>query len=121
MATLRETRATRMSAVAGNATDAAGSTPREAWTHASRSYPIEVLAVHEGQQPMNSGPIAFGAKVVAGLGKANQTIAAQLRQIIQYLSEVRGCHSGSINLELEEPLQVNNPDFTIPSIYTKSH
>jgi hypothetical protein len=66
---------------------------------------------------MNSGPIVFDAKVVSGLGRANQTIAAQLPKIIQFFPEVRDCHSGSINLELDEPLQVNNPDFTTPPIH----
>jgi hypothetical protein len=66
---------------------------------------------------MNSGPIALEAKVFAGLRKANQTIAAQLPQIINFFPEVTGCHTASINLELEEPLQVNNPDFTTPPIH----
>jgi hypothetical protein len=66
---------------------------------------------------VNSGPLVFGAKVVAGLRRANQTIAAQLPKIVQFFPEVRDCHSGSINLELDEPLQVNNPDFTTPPIH----
>jgi hypothetical protein len=89
-----------------------------AWPRARQSHLIETLAVREGQQPMSSsGPIAFDATVVAGLGMANQTIAAQLPQIIQFFPEVRGCHPGSINLALEEPLQVNNPDYTTPLIH----
>lgn len=65
---------------------------------------------------MSSGPIVFNAKVVAGLGAASHTIAAQLPKIATLFPEVSGCHPASINLQLEEPLRINNPDFTTPQI-----
>jgi hypothetical protein len=60
--------------------------------------------------------MVFDAEVVAGWGAASHTIPAQLPKIITLFPEVSGCHPASINLQLKEPLRINNPDFTTPQV-----
>jgi hypothetical protein len=60
--------------------------------------------------------VSIDARIVAGMGSAARTLRFQLPHLIKYLPEISDCHCGSINLVLEQPLRVNNPDCTTPPI-----
>lgn len=51
-------------------------------------------------------------KIQHGLGKSRDTIRAQLPYFKKCFPEVAGCHSGTINVLLEQPLVVITPDYT---------
>lgn len=50
------------------------------------------------------------ARVVSGIGAATRNLALQLPLFSQTFPEVAGCHAGTINLLLEQPLTVIRPD-----------
>lgn len=56
------------------------------------------------------------AKLKPGLGVASCTLARQLPLISERFPEVSNCWPGTINLELESPLVVINPDHRTPPI-----
>lgn len=61
------------------------------------------------------------AQLISGLGVASRTIARQLPLISQNFPEVTGCWPGTINLELETPMIVTDPDHrTAPLAWTPS-
>lgn len=61
------------------------------------------------------------ARVVPGLGVAHRTIARQLPLISQGFPEVVDCYHGTINMELECPIEVTRPDHrTAPLAWTPS-
>jgi hypothetical protein len=60
--------------------------------------------------------IAIRGKVAKGLGAATSTLALQMPFFADLFPEIRGCHLGSINIDLEQGLRVFNPDFRTPPI-----
>ena len=61
------------------------------------------------------------ARIVPGLGVAQGTLARQLPLISQGFPEVVDCYPGTINMELECPLEVTQPDHrTAPLAWTPS-
>ena len=59
------------------------------------------------------------ARIVPGLGVAQGTLARQLPLISQGFPEVVDCYPGTINMELECPLEVTQPDHrTAPLAWT---
>lgn len=77
----------------------------------------ELLATTPETEKFNS----LRARIVPGLGVAQRTLARQLPLISQDFPEVADCHPGTINLELEFPLEVTQPDHrTIPLAWTPS-
>ncbi|QOR40213.1 glycosyltransferase family 9 protein [Billgrantia diversa] len=65
--------------------------------------------------------LSFQARIVPGLGVASRTLARQLPLISLNFPEVKGCHPGTVNLELDRPLIVNKPDHrTAPLAWTQS-
>ena len=61
------------------------------------------------------------ARIVPGLGVAQGTLARQLPLISQGFPEVVDCYPGTINMELECPLEVAQPDHrTAPLAWTPS-
>jgi hypothetical protein len=57
------------------------------------------------------------ATIVTGLGTAARTLKWQLPHLIKYFPEIANCHLGSINLQLDRPLRIANPDCTTPPIH----
>ncbi len=53
---------------------------------------------------------------VKGLGAATQTVALQMEHFRRWFPEVAECQPGTINVQLEEALRVQNPDFTTEKI-----
>jgi hypothetical protein len=47
---------------------------------------------------------------------SDRGLRVQLPLIAREFPEVRDCHPASINLQLDEPLRINHPDFTTPPI-----
>ena len=77
----------------------------------------ELLATTPETEQLHS----IRARKVPGLGAANGTLARQLPLISQDFPEVADCHPGTINLELECPLEVTQPDHrTAPLAWTPS-
>lgn len=74
--------------------------------------------------PTASEPVHFfslKARVIHGLGVAKGTLARQLPLISQEFPEVANCHPGTINLALEFPIIVTQPDHrTTPLAWTPS-
>jgi ADP-heptose:LPS heptosyltransferase len=65
--------------------------------------------------------LSVRARIVPGLGVATGTLARQLPLISQDFPEVADCYPGTINLELELPLTVIQPDHrTDPLAWTPS-
>jgi hypothetical protein len=67
--------------------------------------------------------LRIGASVARGGGwasgmanPAEGTIFRQKPLIVKYFSEIEGCHNGTINLQLELPLQVRLPDIVTPPL-----
>ena len=56
------------------------------------------------------------ARIVPGLGVAQGTLARQLPLISQGFAEVVDCYPGTINMELECPLEVTQPDHRTPPL-----
>ena len=56
------------------------------------------------------------ARIVPGLGVAQGTLARQLPLISQGFPEVVDCYPGTINMELECPLEVTQPDHRTPPL-----
>lgn len=54
--------------------------------------------------------LVIEARVVSGIGAATRNLALQLPLISQTFPEVAGCHPGTINLLLGQPLTVIRPD-----------
>lgn len=65
--------------------------------------------------------LSLKARLVPGLGVAQGTLARQLPLISQGFPEVVDCYPGTINMELECPLEVTQPDHrTAPLAWTPS-
>lgn len=60
--------------------------------------------------------VIIDATIVTGLGAAARTLKLQMPHLVKHFPEIANCHIGSINLELDRPLRVNNPDFTTPPL-----
>jgi len=60
--------------------------------------------------------MVIDATIVEGLGAAGRTLKLQMPHLIKHFPEISSCYLGTINLELDQPLRVNNPDFTTPPI-----
>ena len=84
----------------------------------------EVIASLEKLLAPNSDPdqlLSLQARIVPGLGVASGTLARQLPLISRGFPEIKGCHPGTINLELARPLIVTKPDHrTAPLAWTPS-
>ncbi|HBO8936952.1 glycosyltransferase family 9 protein [Stutzerimonas stutzeri] len=77
----------------------------------------ELLATTPETEQLHS----LRARIVPGLGVAQGTLARQLPLISKDFPEVADCHPGTINLELECPLEVTQPDHrTAPLAWTPS-
>ncbi|WPC04697.1 glycosyltransferase family 9 protein [Pseudomonas benzenivorans] len=77
----------------------------------------ELLATTPETEQLHS----LRARIVPGLGVAQGTLARQLPLISKDFPEVADCHPGTINLELECPLEVAQPDHrTAPLAWTPS-
>jgi ADP-heptose:LPS heptosyltransferase len=77
----------------------------------------ELFAVTPEPVPL----LSLKARIVPGLGVAKGTLARQLPLISQDFPEVADCHHGTINLELESPIEVTQPDHrTGPLAWTPS-
>ncbi len=74
--------------------------------------------------PTASKPVHFfslKARVIHGLGVAKGTLARQLPLISHEFPEIANCHPGTINLVLEFPIIVTQPDHrTVPLAWTPS-
>ncbi len=89
------------------------------------AFSLETLlgSLHEllTMTPENNCVLSLKAKVVPGLGVAKGTLARQLPLISQSFPEVANCYPGTINLELEFPIEVVRPDHrTAPLAWTPS-
>jgi hypothetical protein len=56
------------------------------------------------------------ATIVRGLGSATQTLQLQKPLLMTQFPEIADCHPATINLQLDRPLRVNNPDHTTEPI-----
>jgi hypothetical protein len=54
--------------------------------------------------------------IVPGFGAADPNMGLQLPHFILVFPEIKRCRPGTINLQLDQPLQVNNPHYTTPPI-----
>jgi len=54
--------------------------------------------------------------VIQGLRAAQGTLRLQMPYFVQICPEMNTCYTASINLSLEFPLRIENPDFTTPPI-----
>ena len=50
--------------------------------------------------------------IIQGLGAARTTVRLQMPHLVRQFPQVRGCYEATINLQLDCPLRVNNPDHT---------
>jgi len=65
--------------------------------------------------------LSIDARIVPGLGVASGTLARQLPLISQHYPQVATCHPGTINLALDQPLLLTDPDHrTVPLAWTPS-
>jgi len=55
-------------------------------------------------------------RVTEGLGAATQTLKLQMPFFAKHFPEVKNCHPATINLDLERPIHIWNPDHTTPRI-----
>jgi len=60
--------------------------------------------------------IIIRGRVTAGLGAASETLQYQMPYFAIHFPEVTVCHRASINVHLECPLLILNPDHTTPLI-----
>jgi hypothetical protein len=60
--------------------------------------------------------VTIKGRVTEGLGVANLTIKLQMPFFAKEFPEIKACHQASINLELERPLHIWNPDHTTDRI-----
>nr|WP_262384512.1 glycosyltransferase family 9 protein [Pseudomonas fragi] len=89
------------------------------------AFTLEALlgSLHEllATAPEPEELLSIRARIVPGLGVAKGTLVRQLPLISQGFPEVADCHPGTINLELEFPLTVTQPDYrTAPLAWTPS-
>ena len=89
------------------------------------AFTLEALlgSLHEllATAPEPEELLSILARIVPGLGVAKGTLVRQLPLISQGFPEVADCHPGTINLELEFPLTVTQPDYrTAPLAWTPS-
>jgi hypothetical protein len=56
------------------------------------------------------------ATIVGGLGAASATLSLQMPHLIRQFSKIANCHHATINVQLDLPLRVNNPDYTTQPI-----
>jgi CTP-dependent riboflavin kinase len=56
--------------------------------------------------------IIIRGKVTEGLGAASHTLTLQMPFLVSQFPEVKDCYPASINVDLERPLHIWNPDFT---------
>jgi hypothetical protein len=57
-----------------------------------------------------------GGWASGGANPANGTIIRQKPLVVKYFSEIANCYNGTINLQLEIPLQVRLPDIVTPPL-----
>jgi hypothetical protein len=50
--------------------------------------------------------------IMQGLGAARKTVRLQMPHLVQQFPQIHGCYEATINLQLDRPLRVNNPDHT---------
>ena len=82
---------------------------------------VSNLDILMGKNPESTQTISLQACIIPGLGAATETLSRQLPLISQDFPEVSVCHWGTINLKLECPLIVTNPDHrTVPLAWTPS-
>ena len=89
------------------------------------AFTLEALlgSLHEllATAPEPEELLSIRARIVPGLGVAKGTLVRQLPLISQGFPEVADCHPGTINLEVEFPLTVTQPDYrTAPLAWTPS-
>lgn len=60
--------------------------------------------------------ITIDGTVARGANGAHTTIAFQLPHLVSRFSVLAGCHPGTINVHLDQPLRGDNPDFETPPI-----
>ena len=61
-------------------------------------------------------PFAIRGVRTRGLGIGTETVAAQMPQLAQSFPELKNCFRGTINVELEQPLLVERPDYETDDI-----
>jgi hypothetical protein len=59
---------------------------------------------------------SIDATIVRGLGSTAECIGLQIPCLKKYVPGIEKCHVGSINLRLDQPLRILNPDVTTPPI-----
>jgi hypothetical protein len=83
--------------------------------------PLNSLQELLTRAPDPGSTLSLKARIVNGLGVAKGTLARQLPLISHEFPEVSGCHPATINLELDTPMMVIQPDCrTSPLAWTTS-
>jgi CTP-dependent riboflavin kinase len=77
-----------------------------------RAGPNTLRALEMGPKVNTS----IDGKIVSGLNGAHTALAFQLPHLISRFHVLAGCHPGTINVELDQPLRIQNPDFESPPI-----
>jgi hypothetical protein len=65
--------------------------------------------------------IVINGTIKRGLGAASTTVKLQLEQLARVYPPIARVHAGTINVQLERPLRVNNPSFTSEPIRWHPH
>lgn len=60
--------------------------------------------------------IDINGTIVNGVDGAHTALAFQLPHLVSRFPVLVGCHPGTINVQLDQPLRVDHPDFETPPI-----
>jgi hypothetical protein len=60
--------------------------------------------------------ITIDGSVTSNLGAATRTLAMQMPHFRRIYPEISACHHGTINVQLDQAIRIENPDFTTTPI-----
>jgi len=62
-------------------------------------------------------PVIISGTKVSGLGAATTTVAAQYEHLVREFPDIKDIHQwGTLNVQLDYPLRIQNPDYTTSPI-----
>jgi hypothetical protein len=75
------------------------------------------LAVCAGQETRAGMSLTIAATKISGIGLATTAVAKQYDHLVREFPDIRDVHRwGTLNLQLEYPLRILNPDYTTSAI-----
>jgi hypothetical protein len=84
------------------------------WPSGGRNFE---LAVCVGQETRTGMSLTIAATKISGIGLATTAVAKQYDHLVGEFPDIRDVHRwGTLNLQLEYPLRILNPDYTTSAI-----